>query len=312
MSPSNKKVIITCAVTGSIHTPTMTPHLPITPAEIAESSVQAFEAGASIIHLHARDPGNGKPTGDPAVFMDFLPEIKQRTDAVINIPTGGAQWMSLEDRIAAARRASPEMCSLNMGSMNFALFPMLNKYKEFQHAWEAPYLEGTRDMIFRNTFKDMEYILKEIGEGQGTRFEFECYDIGHLYTLAHFLDRKLVTPPLFVQTVFGILGGMGADVENLNHARLIADKLFGNQYEWSVLAAGRHQMPFATTAAIKGGNLRVGLEDSIYLGKGQLAPSNAAQVGKIRKIIEELSLEVASPAEVRQRLNLKGADQVRF
>jgi uncharacterized protein (DUF849 family) len=244
--------------------------------------------------------------------MEFLPEIARRTDAVINITTGGAQWMTLEDRIAAARRASPEMCSLNMGSMNFALFPMLAKYGSFQHDWEAPYLESTRDMIFRNTFKDIEYILHELGEGHGTRFEFECYDIGHLYTLAHFLERKLVKPPLFVQTVFGILGGMGADVDNLHHARRIADKLFGNDYEWSVLGAGRHQMPLATTGAIEGGNVRVGLEDNIYIGKGKLAPSNASQVAKIRRIIEELGLEVATSADARERLQLKGANNVRF
>lgn len=311
-APRSRNVIITCAVTGSIHTPSMTPHLPITPEQIANSSVEAAEAGAAIIHLHARDPGNGKPTGSSDVFMEFLPEIKRRCDAVINITTGGAQGMTLDDRLAAARVASPEMCSLNMGSMNFALFPMLGKYKTFQHDWEAPYLEGTRDMIFRNTFRDIEYILQDLGQGHGTRFEFECYDIGHLYTLAHFLDRKLVTPPLFVQTVFGILGGMGADIENLEHARRMADKLFGDAYEWSVLAAGRHQMPFTSSAAVKGGNVRVGLEDSIYLGKGQLAPSNAAQVAKIRRILEELGLGIATPDEARSRLHLKGSAQVRF
>jgi uncharacterized protein (DUF849 family) len=311
-TPRTRNVIISCAITGSIHTPSMTPHLPITPEQISDSSVEAAEAGAAIIHLHARDPINGKPTGNPDVFMKFLPEIKRRSDAVINITTGGAQWMSLEDRLAAARAASPEMCSLNMGSMNFALFPMLGKYREFQHDWEGPYLESTRDMIFRNTFRDIEYTLQDLGEGHGTRFEFECYDIGHLYTLAHFLDRKLVTPPLFVQTVFGILGGMGADLENLEHARRIADKLFGDSYEWSVLAAGRHQIPFTSSAAAKGGNVRVGLEDNIYLGKGQLAPSNAAQVAKIRRIVEEMGLAVATPEEARSRLGLKGAHQVKF
>lgn len=312
MKNSKGKVIISCAVTGSIHTPSMSPHLPITPAEIAASARQAYEAGAAILHLHARDPSNGEPTADPDTFMQFLPQIKQSTDAVVNITTGGAQWMTLDARIAAARRASPEMCSLNMGSMNFALFPMLEKYKDFQHPWEATYLENSRDGIFRNTFKDIQYILHELGEGHGTRFEFECYDIGHLYSLAHFLDRKLVKPPLFVQTVFGILGGIGADIDNLNHARHIADKLFGDDYEWSVMAAGRHQMPFATAGAISGGNVRVGLEDSLYIGKGQLAPSNAAQVSKIRATIESLGLEVATPSEARQRLGLKGSSQTAF
>jgi uncharacterized protein (DUF849 family) len=309
---SSRKVIITCAVTGSIHTPTMTPHLPITPDEIAQASIGAVEAGASIIHLHARDPKDGRPTPDPEVFMGFLPRIKQQTDAVINITTGGGHGMTLEERLAAPLRAKPEMCSLNMGSMNFGLFPMLQKYQEFQHDWERKHLENSRDFIFRNTFQDIEYILKHLGEGCGTRFEFECYDIGHLYTLAHFLDRGLVKPPLFVQTIFGILGGIGADPENLAHMRRIADKLFGDQYQWSVLAAGRHQMPFVTMAAIMGGNVRVGLEDSIYVGKGQLAKSNAEQVTRIRTILEGLSLEIATPAEARSLLALKGGDQVAF
>jgi uncharacterized protein (DUF849 family) len=309
---SSRKVIITCAVTGSIHTPTMTPHLPITPDEIAQASIGAVEAGASIIHLHARDPKDGRPTPDPEVFMGFLPRIKQQTDAVINITTGGGHGMTLEERLAAPLRAKPEMCSLNMGSMNFGLFPMLQKYQEFQHDWERKHLENSRDFIFRNTFQDIEYILKHLGEGCGTRFEFECYDIGHLYTLAHFLDRGLVKPPLFVQTIFGILGGIGADPENLAHMRRIADKLFGDQYQWSVLAAGRHQMPFVTMAAIMGGNVRVGLEDSIYVGKGQLAKSNAEQVTRIRTILEGLSLEIATPGEARSLLALKGGDQVAF
>lgn len=309
---SSRKVIITCAVTGSIHTPTMTPHLPITPDEIAQASIGAVEAGASIIHLHARDPKDGRPTPDPEVFMGFLPRIKQQTDAVINITTGGGHGMTLEERLAAPLRAKPEMCSLNMGSMNFGLFPMLQKYQEFQHDWERKHLENSRDFIFRNTFQDIEYILKHLGEGCGTRFEFECYDIGHLYTLAHFLDRGLVKPPLFVQTIFGILGGIGADPENLAHMRRIADKLFGDQYQWSVLAAGRHQMPFVTMGAIMGGNVRVGLEDSIYVGKGQLAKSNADQVTRIRTILEGLSLEVATPGEARSLLALKGGDQVAF
>ena len=307
-----RKVIITCAVTGSVHTPTMSPHLPLTPDEIAKDSVAAAEAGASIIHLHARDPSNGRPTPDPAVFMQFLPRIKQQSDAVINITTGGGHGMTLEERLAAPLRASPEMCSLNMGSMNFGIYPMLDKYKSFKHEWERQHLEMTRDFIFRNTFKDIERVLKELGEVHGTRFEFECYDVGHLYTLAHFLERKLVKPPLFVQTIFGILGGIGADHENLMHMRRIADKLFGDAYQWSILAAGRHQLPFVTMGAIMGGNVRVGLEDSLFIGKGQLATSNAEQVSRIRSILENLSLEIATPKEARALLDLKGGDQVKF
>jgi uncharacterized protein (DUF849 family) len=312
MAAANRKVIITCAVTGSIHTPSMTPYLPITPNEVAEGAIGAWEAGASILHLHARNPTDGRPTPDPAVFMEFLPRIKQATDAVVNITTGGGHGMTLEERTAAAMRTKPEMASLNMGSMNFGLYPALDKPRQWKHSWEPEYLEMTRDFIFRNTFKDIERVLKELGEGCGTKFEFECYDIGHLYNLAHFLDRGLVKPPLFVQSIFGILGGIGADPENLVHMRRIADKLFGDQYQWSVLAAGRHQMMFTTLAGIHGGNVRVGLEDSIYVGKGQLAKSNAEQVSKIRRILEELSLDIASPTEARQLLGLKGADQVDF
>jgi len=307
-----KKVIITCAVTGSVHTPTMSPHLPLTPDEIAKDSVAAAEAGAAIIHLHARDPKNGRPTPDPAVFMQFLPRIKQQSDAVINITTGGGHGMTLEERLAAPMKASPEMCSLNMGSMNFGIYPMLERYKEFKYEWERQHLEMTRDFIFRNTFKDIERVLKELGEAHGTRFEFECYDVGHLYTLAHFLDRKLVKPPLFVQTIFGILGGIGADHENLMHMRRIADKLFGDAYQWSILAAGRHQLPFVTMGAIMGGNVRVGLEDSLFIGKGELAKSNADQVRRIRSILENLSLEIATPKEARALLDLKGGDKVSF
>ena len=307
-----KSVIITCAVTSGIHTPTMSEYLPITPQEIADDAVAAAEAGASILHLHARNPQDGRPTPDPKVFMEFLPRIKQQTDAVVNITTGGCLGMTLDERLAAARQASPEMTSLNMGSMNFALFPILDKIKDFKHAWESEMLEMTRDFIFRNTFKDIEYILKDLGEGHGVKFEFECYDVGHLYNLAHFVDRGLVKPPFFVQTIFGILGGIGADPENLMHMRRIADKLFGEDYEWSILAAGRHQMPFVTQGAILGGNVRVGLEDSLYLGKGELAKSNADQVKKIRRIVEDLSLTVATPQEARKRLGLKGGDRVNF
>ncbi|HEV2160981.1 MAG TPA: 3-keto-5-aminohexanoate cleavage protein [Stellaceae bacterium] len=306
------KVVITCAVTGSIHTPTMSPHLPLTPDQVAEQAIGAAEAGAAILHLHARDPKDGKPTPDPAVFMQFLPRIKQACDAVVNITTGGGHNMTVDERLAAPLQASPEMCSLNMGSMNFGLYPMLNRYKEFKYEWEPKYLEMTRDFIFKNTFKDIERILKDLGEGHGTRFEFECYDIGHLYTLAHFLERKLVKPPLFVQTIFGILGGVGADPENVAHAKRIADKLFGDDYHWSILAAGRHQLPLITMGAIMGGNVRVGLEDSLYIGKGQLAKTNAEQVTRIRAILENLSLEIATPKEAREMLALKGGDRVNF
>jgi len=312
MAAAARKVIITTAITGSIHTPTMSPHLPITPKQIADESIASAKAGAAIIHLHARDPKDGRPTPDPKVFMEFLPVIKQNCDAVINVTTGGGQNMTVQERLAAPLVAKPEMCSLNMGSMNFGLFPMLQRYPKFKYDWEPQFLEASRDFIFRNTFKDIEFILKELGEGCGTRFEFECYDVGHLYSLAHFLDRKLVKPPLFVQTIFGILGGIGADTENLAHMRHIANKLFGNQYEWSILGAGRHQMGLLTVGAQMGGNVRVGLEDSLYLGRGQLAQSNADQVKKIRRILEELSLDVATPAEARQMLALKGANNVAF
>jgi uncharacterized protein (DUF849 family) len=306
------KVIITCAVTGSIHTPTMSPHLPITPDEIAQQAVAAAEAGAAILHLHARDPKDGRPTPDPGIFFEFLPRIKQQSDAVVNITTGGGKGMSLEERLAAPLKAKPEMTSLNMGSMNFGLYPVANKYDTWKHPWEKPFLEGSKDFIFQNTFGDIERIMKELGEGCGTRFEFECYDVGHLYSLAHFLERGLAKPPLFVQTIFGILGGIGAEVDNLVHMRRVADRLFGDDYEWSVLAAGRHQMAFCTQAAMMGGNVRVGLEDSLYIAKGALAESNAQQVAKIRRIVEELSLEVATPAEARERLHLKGGDDVAF
>ena len=308
-----KSVIITCATTGGIHTPTMSEHLPITPAEIATASIEAAEAGASIIHLHARDPETGKPDPRPETFMQFLPVIKQATDAVVNVSTGGGLGMTIEERLHAAVTASPEMASLNMGSMNFGIFPMLQKYKEFKYDWEEPFLEMTKDFIFPNTFRTIEYALKELGEGHGTKFEFECYDLGHLYNLAWFVDQGMVKPPFFIQMVFGILGGVGADLDNLMHMHTIANKLFGEEnYEWSVLAAGRHQMPFATQSAMLGGNLRVGLEDSLYIGKGELATSNAQQVKRIRTIVENLGLTVATPAEARERLGLKGGDRVNF
>jgi uncharacterized protein (DUF849 family) len=307
-----KPVIITCAPTGGIHTPTMTPYLPITPQEIATASIEAAGAGASIIHLHARDPETGKPDPRPETFMQFLPIIKQSTDAVVNVSTGGGLGMSIDERLAAATTASPEMASLNMGSMNFGIFPMLEKYSDWKHEWEPEFLEMTRDFIFPNTFKSIEYVLKELGETHGTKFEFECYDLGHLYNLAWFVDKGLVKPPFFIQMVFGILGGVGADLDNLMHMHSIAQKLFGDNYEWSVLAAGRHQMPFATQSAMLGGNIRVGLEDSIYIGPKELAKSNADQVRKIRSIVENLGLTVATPNEARERLALKGGDMVKF
>lgn len=306
------KIIISCAVTGAIHTPSMSDYLPITPEQIAKSSIEAAEAGAAIIHLHARDPETGEPTPDPAVFNQFLPIIKQSTDAVVNITTGGGLTMTLEERLAAPMMAKPEMCSLNMGSMNFNISNAVNRVKTWKHAWEKPYLERTDNFIFRNTFKDIEDIVERLGKGHGTRFEFECYDIGHLYSLAHMLDRKVVEGPLFVQSIFGILGGIGPDPKNLLFAKETADRLFGDQYVWSVLAAGRHQMAFTTMAGIMGGNVRVGLEDSLYIGKGKLATSNAEQVSKIRRILEELSFEIATPAEARAMLNLKGGDRVGF
>ena len=311
-SGGRRKVIITCAVTGSVHTPTMTPYLPITPDEIARDSIAAAEAGASIIHLHARDPKNGKPTPDPAVFMQFLPRIKQSCDAVINITTGGSLGMSIEDRLAAPLKAEPELCSLNMGSMNFGIFHAGAKITDWKYDWEKPYIERTRESIVSNTFAQIEQFIERLGKGCGTRFECECYDVGHLYTLAHYLDRKMLEPPLFVQTIFGILGGIGPHPEDLMHMRRTADRLFGNDYQWSILAAGRHQMTLATIGASMGGNVRVGLEDSIYLGPGTLAKSNAEQVSKIKRILSELSLDIATPEEARAMLKLKGGDRVAF
>ncbi len=306
-------VIITCAPTGGIHTPTMSEYLPVTPAEIARASIDAAEAGASIIHLHARDPETGRPDPRPETFRQFLPVIKQSSEAVINISTGGGLGMSMDERLAAANSASPEMASLNMGSMNFGIFPMLERYKEWKFDWEPEFLSMTRDFIFPNTFATIEYALKELGERHGTKFEFECYDLGHLYNVKWFVDQGMIKPPFFIQFVLGILGGAGAELENLQHLNRMADKLFGPEnYEWSVLGAGRQQMHMATQAALLGGNLRVGLEDSLYIGKGELAVSNAQQVEKIRAIVEALGLEVATPDEARERLGLKGGDKVAF
>lgn len=308
-----KKVIITCAVTGGAHTPSMSPHLPVTPEEIARHSIEAVKAGAAIVHLHARDPNTGKPTGNPDVFRQFVGQIKESTDAVINISTGGGgPNMPIAERAEAGRALKPEMCSLNMGSINLVLSEMAQKDRTWKHEWEKPFLQSTAGMIFRNTYEDIEWILENVGRAGGTRFEFECYDIGHLYTLAYFLERSLVKPPLFVQSVFGLRGGQGADPEDLMHQKRTADRLFGNDYHWSVLAAGKSQMPLATMSAIVGGSVRVGLEDSLYIGRGELAQSNAEQVRKIRTILTELGLEIAKPDEVRELLQLKGKNEVAF
>jgi uncharacterized protein (DUF849 family) len=306
-----RKVIITCAITGAIHTPTMSPHLPVAPDEIADAAIGAAKAGASIVHLHARGARDGRPTQDPEVFRQFLPSIKAAVDVVINLTTGGAATISVEDRLQPALKLKPEVASLNMGSMNFGLYEMIPRYREWQHDWERPYLAGSDDRIFKNTFRDIAYILESCS-GNGTRFEVECYDIGHLYTAAHFLDRGLIQPPLFIQSVFGIRGGIGPHPEDVLHMKRTADRLFGNDYQWSVLGAGRNQMFVATQSAILGGNVRVGLEDSLWIGKGRLAPSNAEQVAKIRRILEELGLEIATPEDTRRILKLKGRTNVGF
>jgi uncharacterized protein (DUF849 family) len=308
---NSRKVIISCAVTGAIHTPSMSPHLPVTPDEIVAAAVGAAEAGAAIVHLHARDPVTGKPDQSPEAFGRFLSRIKQGCGAVINITTGGAPFMTVQERVRPAETFKPEVASLNMGSMNFGLFPMLNRYKEFKHDWEQPALEASRDLIFRNTFKDIEFVLRTLADA-GTRFEFECYDVGHLYNLAHFLDRGLVQPPLFVQTVFGILGGIGTHPEDVMHMKRTADRLFGDKFRWSVLGAGRNQLPIAAMAAAMGGNVRVGLEDSLWSGPGKLAQSSAEQVAMAKQIIEGLGLAAATPDEARAILQLKGADRVAF
>jgi len=307
----NSKVIITCAVTGAIHTPSMSQHLPVTAKQIEDAAVGAIEAGCAIVHLHARDPKDGRPSQAVSLFKDFLGNIKQRCNGVINLTTGGSPAMTVEERLQPALQLKPEVASLNMGSMNFGLYPMLGKYKTFQHEWEPTYLEATRDMVFRNTFRDIEYILRSCA-ANGTRFEFECYDTSHLYNLAHFMDRGLVKTPPFIQTVFGILGGIGTHPDDVAHMKRTADRLFGNDYVWSVLGAGRFQMPIASMAAAMGGNVRVGLEDSLWDGPGNLAQSNAAQVRRVRAILEGLSLSIATPDEARNLLSLKGADNVGF
>jgi uncharacterized protein (DUF849 family) len=306
-----RKVIITCAVTGSIHTPSMSPHLPITAEEIADAAIGAAEAGAAVVHLHARDPKDGRPDQSPDAFAPFLKVIKQRSNCVVNITTGGAPTMTVEERVRPAATFKPEIASLNMGTMNFGLYPMLERQKEFKYDWERPYLEGSRERMFKNTFADIEYILTTCANN-GTRFEIECYDIGHLYTLRHFADRGVVKPPFFIQSVFGILGGIGPHPEDVLHMKRTADRLFGDKYRWSVLGAGRNQMAVAAQAAAMGGNVRVGMEDSLWIGPGQLAKSNAEQVSKVRQIVEGLGLHIASPDEAREILALKGGDKVAF
>ncbi|HEF4742746.1 TPA: 3-keto-5-aminohexanoate cleavage protein [Burkholderia multivorans] len=308
----SKKTIISCAITGAVHTPSMSSYLPCTPDEIAEQSIAAAEAGAAIIHLHARNPADGSPSPSADVYMRFLPRIAERTDAVINITTGGSVTMTLEDRLQGALRASPEMASLNTGSLNFAMFRMAEKPREWKHEWEVPYLKATEDGIFRNTFRDIKYILETLGKTHGTKFEFECYDIGHLYNLAYFVDIGMVKPPFLVQSVFGVMGGIGADPENIFLMKQTADRLFGQDYVWSLFAAGKQQMPFTTMGALMGANVRVGLEDSLFLERGRLATSNAEQVAKIRRILTELGVEIATPDEARQMLQLKGRNNVAF
>jgi uncharacterized protein (DUF849 family) len=311
MAAPQRKVIITCAITGAIHTPTMSPHLPVTPEEIAEGASGAAKAGAAIVHLHARVATDGRPTQDPAVFKQFLPKIKAASDVVINLTTGGAPTMTIEERLQPALQLKPEVASLNMGSMNFGLYEMLGRYKDFKYDWEKPYLAGSDERIFKNTFRDIAHILTSCSEND-TRFEIECYDIGHLYTAAHFLDRRLIKPPLLIQSVFGIRGGIGPHPEDVMHMKRTADRLFGDQYYWSVLGAGRNQMFIAAMSAVMGGNVRVGLEDSLWLGRGQLAKTNAEQVAKARRLIEEVGLQVATPDDARQMLKLKGARNVAF
>ena len=311
MVKEKRKVIITCAITGAIHTPSMSKYLPITPNDIADAAILAAQAGASILHLHARDPENGKPTQNPEIFKKFLPLIIKETDAVINITTGGSPHMTVQERMIPASIFKPELASLNMGSMNFGLYPMLDRFSEFNHTWEKDNLEKSRDLVFKNTFQDIETIL-QIGEDNGTRFEFECYDISHLYNLKHFVDRNLVKPPFFIQSVFGLLGGIGAHPEDLMHMKRTADRLFGDDYQWSILGAGKNQMTLASIGAAQGANVRVGLEDSLWLEPGKLARSRKDQVSKVRSILEELSLDIAAPSEVRDMLDLKGSKNVSF
>ena len=312
MAKNNRKIIISCAITGSVHTPSMSEYLPITSSQIVDSAVEAAEAGAAIVHLHARNSEDGRPSGDPAHFRKICPALAERTSAIINITTGGSSNMTIEERLAYPLQAKPEMCSLNMGSMNFSIHPVAERITHWRYDWEKPKIEGMKDGVFKNTFADIEYILGHLGEG-GTRFELECYDVGHLYNLAYFVDRSIMKPPIFIQAVFGILGGLGPDPENIFVMRSTADRLFGRDaYHLSVLGAGRHQMSLLTVGAIMGAHVRVGLEDNLYLGPGIKATSNAEQVRKIRRILEELSFEIATPADARELLRLKGPENVRF
>ncbi|MBS0344564.1 MAG: 3-keto-5-aminohexanoate cleavage protein [Proteobacteria bacterium] len=306
------KAIITCAITGAVHTPSMSEALPVTPSQIVASSLGAAAAGAAVIHLHARDPVDGRPTPNPDVFMQFLPEIHAQCDAVLNITTGGSTRMTLEDRLAAPLRVKPELCSLNLGSMNFVFSQMAQKYDKWKHAWEKDYVEGSDDVIFRNTFRDIERIIRLLGHEHGARFEFECYDVGHLYALADFAERQIAKPPFFVQMIFGVRGGIGADAAHLTHMKDTADKLFGSDYVFSVMAAGRHQIPFATQSATMGGSVRVGLEDSLFIARRTLAESNEQQVRKIKRLLDELGIDVATPSDVRTMLKLKGRSNVGF
>ena len=312
MPPRTNKVIISCALTGGIHTPTMSPALPVSPDMLAEQGVAASQAGAAVLHVHARDPRDGRPTPDPAAYMAFLPRLKAGCEAIINVTTGGSLNMTVDDRLKAPVMLRPEMCSLNMGSMNFALYPLADRYQSWKYEWEEPYLRATEDSVFRNTFRDIARIVSVLGQEHGCRFEHECYDVGHLYNLAHMVDRKIVRPPFFVQMIFGVLGGIGSDLANLLFMKQTADRLFGSDYVWSVLAAGRQQMPFAAQSVLLGGSVRVGLEDSLFISRGTLASSNAEQVIKVRSIIEALGYEIATPADVRQLLGLKGAAAVAF
>jgi uncharacterized protein (DUF849 family) len=312
MSRRSEKVIISCALTGGIHTPTMSAALPVSPDTLAEQGIAAAQAGAAILHVHAREPRDGRPTADPAAFLAFLPEIKAGCDAVINVTTGGGLNMTVDDRLKGPAMLRPEMCSLNMGSMNFAIYPLADRYQSWKHDWEEPYLRSSEDWVFKNTFRDIARIISVLGDEHGCRFEHECYDVGHLYNLAHVVDRKLVTPPFFVQMIFGVLGGIGPDLANLVFMKQTADRLFGSDYVWSVLAAGRFQMPFAAQSVLLGGSVRVGLEDSLYIAPGKLASSNAEQVAKVRTIVESLGHEIASPSDVRLRLGLKGPAAVSF
>ncbi len=306
------KIILTCAITGSIHTPSMSPHLPVTPDQIASSAIEAAKAGASILHLHARNPETGSPSSDIGVFRQFLPRIKDATDAVINLTTGGSTQMTVEQRLSAPAELAPEMCSLNMGSINFGLFPMKDRYSDWKHDWEEPFLENTRDVVFKNTFHDIETVFRMLGDDAGARFEFECYDVGHIQTVAYYLKQNRIKAPVFLQFVLGVLGGIDASPQSLMIMKETADRLLGDTYQFSVLAAGRQQMPIGTMSVILGGNVRVGLEDSLMIGRGELAISNAQQVSKIRRVLEELGYEIATPDEARAMLNLKGSDKVGF